>query len=517
MVPAMGSPPAEGPRVVAGRYRLLKQIGHGAMGPTWRAEDELLEVTVAVKQILLPRRSTDRAEQHQRILSEARAAARLVHRNAVTVLDVVEDDGQPWIVMDLVAAESLSTLVQRSGPPPPQRVAEIGLAVLAALEGAHAAGILHHDVKPGNVLLGASRIVLSDFGIATLESDPAFTAPERAAGQPAGPAADLWSLGATLHFALLGRPPGDGEIPADAAGTGALGELLSGLLKRDPQARLDAAGVRRLLERAVAEPARPAAPPPATEPDPPAANAPPPPPPAPQRPPFQPPPGAGPPAPQRIWVPPAAPTAALPATPPATLPGQRTPRRRRLLPTLIVAGVLALAGGLVATAVLVDSRYARRTAAAPTIRGSGAVPAGFTRFTSVSGWSVAVPRGWKRVHVGGGNYEFVEPSGQQRMRVSSATNPEHDALADVKARDRAGQGAGVTRNFLGPVRYRGYDAADWDHTDPATNGRSALRSRELTFTVGVKAYDIHLSGPASQWEAGLRYFDVATATFEPIR
>ncbi len=264
MVPGMGTVADEPSRLVGGRYRLLDCLGQGAMGPLWRADDELLELRVAVKQVLLPRRSTDRAELHQRVVAQARAAARLSHRNAVQVLDVVEHEGHPWIVIELLSGTDLGTLVRRDGPLPPRRAAEIGVAMVGALDAAHGTGLVHSDVKPGNVLLSGGRILLADFGIATLTGDPAYTAPERHRDDPPTPATDLWALGATLFFAVEGHPPfsydtlaadptvGTTRDPPPPQAAGALTPVLGGLLLRDPQRRLDAAGARYFLSQVAA-------------------------------------------------------------------------------------------------------------------------------------------------------------------------------------------------------------------------------------------------------------------------
>jgi len=246
------------------------------MGTVWRAHDELLDRTVAVKEVDLPQvGEIDKDHLRQRTMREARAAARLAHPNAVTVYDVVEEGGKPWIVMQLVAADSLAQVIRDRGPLEPAEVAEIGLAVLSALEAAHAAGILHRDVKPGNVLLGHDgRVVLTDFGIATLEGDPSLTstglllgapayiAPERARGLTPGPPSDLWSLGATLYTTIEGRPPFDRGTPLATLTAmisedspppsidGPLGAAIEGLLQRDPHQRIDALTARKLLEQA---------------------------------------------------------------------------------------------------------------------------------------------------------------------------------------------------------------------------------------------------------------------------
>ncbi|MBM0227638.1 serine/threonine protein kinase [Micromonospora sp. ATA51] len=209
--------------LVAGRYRLLDQVGSGGMGRVWRARDEMLHRDVAVKEVVPPGWLTEseRDELRLRTLREARTAARLNHPNVVRIYDVVHDRGSPWIVMEYVPSRSLQELLDTDGPLPPRRTAEIGLAVLAALRAAHAAGVLHRDVKPHNVLVAHDgRVVLTDFGLATFVGgdgamtgpgmvlgSPHFVAPERARDGISDPRTDLWSLGATLYAAVEGRSP----------------------------------------------------------------------------------------------------------------------------------------------------------------------------------------------------------------------------------------------------------------------------------------------------------------------
>src|SRR5690348_13884273 len=210
--------------LVAGRYRLGEVAGRGGMGVVWRARDELLHREVAVKEIIWPPQlgEAERGTLCQRALREARTAARLDHPSVIGVYDFVEDDGRPWIVMPLIGYPSLREVVREQGPLRPRRAARIGVQLLDALRAAHAAGVLHRDVKPGNVLLGPDdQVVLTDFGMAiadgstalttsgVLIGSPAYMAPERARGEPATAAADLWSLGATLYAAVEGRPPFD--------------------------------------------------------------------------------------------------------------------------------------------------------------------------------------------------------------------------------------------------------------------------------------------------------------------
>ena len=164
-------------RRIAGRYQLQEPIGRGGMGIVWRAHDELLDRTVAVKEVRYAAALGDEVQLlNRRTMREARAAARFEHPNVIVVHDVIEEDGRPWIVMQLVQSRSLGAVIKQDGPLPPKRVAEIGLAVLDALQRAHEAGVLHRDVKPENVLLADDgRVVLTDFGIATLETETQLT------------------------------------------------------------------------------------------------------------------------------------------------------------------------------------------------------------------------------------------------------------------------------------------------------------------------------------------------------
>src|SRR3954468_14275548 len=219
---------ATGQRLVAGRYRLHTPLGRGGMGVVWAAEDELLMRPVAVKEVRLPATVDDEELEllRQRTMREARTAARLDHPCAVRVFDVCEDDDQPFIVMERLIGRTLSDVIKRDGPLPPARAAEIGLCLLDALDAAHSAGIVHRDVKPGNVVVGDDgRVTLTDFGLASTAGDPSITttglllgspayiAPERARGGAPEPASDLWSLGATLYTAVEGRPPFDKPDP----------------------------------------------------------------------------------------------------------------------------------------------------------------------------------------------------------------------------------------------------------------------------------------------------------------
>ncbi|REE98531.1 serine/threonine-protein kinase [Thermomonospora umbrina] len=266
-------------RRIGGRYLLESMLGRGGMGAVWRARDEMLDRDVAVKEVVLRHELSDaeRAKARERTLREARATARLTHPGIVTVHDVVDEDDRPWIVMELVRARSLQQILDDGGPLPPRRVADIGRQMASALRAAHAVGILHRDVKPANVLVTEEwRAVLTDFGIARMMGDamltqtglligsPAYMPPERAKGEPATPASDLWSLGATLYAACEGRPPHERseimavlaavmtEDPPPPRNAGPLTPVIGGLLLRDPVHRMTAPQAEQGLAQVAA-------------------------------------------------------------------------------------------------------------------------------------------------------------------------------------------------------------------------------------------------------------------------
>src|ERR671921_1210650 len=266
-------------RIVAGRYAVGEVLGRGGMGTVWLATDTVLHRRVALKEVTFSIHLTDEEREvlRERTMREARAAARLDHPCVTHVFDVVEEDGRPWLVMEHVSARSLQEIVEEQGPLPPPVVARIGLDVLAALEAAHAEGIVHRDVKPANVLVSEDgRARLTDFGIATTTGDsslttqgaligsPSYMAPERANGDEPRPPVDLWSLGATLYAAVEGRPPFNrgeamatlmsvvSEHPAPMLRAGPLEPVLSGLLTKDPALRRTAQSSRPQLEAVLA-------------------------------------------------------------------------------------------------------------------------------------------------------------------------------------------------------------------------------------------------------------------------
>ncbi|MFE6871625.1 protein kinase [Kitasatospora sp. NPDC057692] len=265
---------AEAERLLAGRYELGERLGRGGMGTVWRARDRMLDREVAVKELTVNHLPEEELQiLHARMKREAAAAARIKHPGVITVHDVLEQDGRPWIVMELVDGRSLADVISQDGTLPPRAAAEVGGQVLAALHRGHQLGVLHRDVKPANVLLehGTGRAVLLDFGIATYEGSaeltrpgdlvgsPDYLAPERAQGERPGPASDLWGLGATLYAAVEGDSPFRRTSPLTTLAAvvgdplpeprraGPLGPVLAALMAKDPADRPTADEASRML------------------------------------------------------------------------------------------------------------------------------------------------------------------------------------------------------------------------------------------------------------------------------
>ncbi|MFF2652608.1 serine/threonine-protein kinase [Streptomyces sp. NPDC058045] len=373
-------------RLLAGRYRVIARLGRGGMGIVWRARDEALAREVAVKELrtFSDAAAPELADLRLRMQREARAAARVRHPGVVAVYDIAEEDGRPLIVMELVDGPSLDDVLNERGTLDPLEAAALGAEVLDALAAAHRAGVLHRDVKPGNILLErGGRVVLTDFGIAAME-DPGdgagthltrsgelvgsldYLAPERAQGHTPGPASDVWALGATLYAAVEGNSPFRRtstwstltaivvEPLPEPRRAGPLTGVLRQLMAKDPGTRPDAAAAAELL-RAVAAGEDGDVPTTAlrtTAPAPHDAT-------APTTPLPPPPPGFGPPqdpgaetwAAQPVPVPLPVPVP-QPITAPAAVPGQDAPASRRrgrvLLAVAAVIAVLAAAGTAVA-------------------------------------------------------------------------------------------------------------------------------------------------------------------------
>ena len=531
------------PRLIGGRYRLDRSIGSGGMGTVWHGTDELLGREVAVKEVRFPPEigEHEQAELRERMLREARATARLSHPNVVTTYDVVEEDGRPFIVMELLPAHSLSTILRDDGPLPPHRVAEIGLDMLGALEISHAQGIVHRDVKPGNVLLTPEgRAVLTDFGIATMAGDPALTStgvvlgspaymsPERARGHKPGAEADLWSLGATLYAAVEGRPPYDSDnalstltavisdpVPTPAVG-GPLGEAIVGLLAKDPAARMSIPEARALLTRARSDRStQPTAVAPVAA-------------------------GALDRAGRTEALAPVGDGARRDerAVPPAAATTSYVDEPRRpggLLVAALLVGLLII-GGLLALA-LATGDDDPSTTAEPTQSQTSAespsptestpstpesspaeedgAPEGFTTYTDGSGFSLAVPEGWTAGPSDSSPtaVDVQDPSGSRFLRIDQTDSPEDDPKKDWQQQEKAVRERleNYERISIDEVDYRGWPAADWEFTwatDTHVLNRGFVPNES-------KGYALYMSSPEGQWPESLQIFQVAADTFEP--
>jgi eukaryotic-like serine/threonine-protein kinase len=269
-------------RRIGGRYTLSGLLGAGAMGTVWSGFDEVLQRRVAVKELKVPPGvpSHEAAEARERIMREARALGGLSHPNIITVFDVVDVEGEPMVVMELVPSRNLATMISEYGTLTMSQVAVVGFATAGGLRAAHRSGITHRDVKPGNVLIADDgRVKLTDFGIARNVADapmtsaglvlgsPAYIAPEVAMGKTVTPAADLWGLGATLFAAVEGRPPYDvggdpvatitevvdGEVPRPR-GAGPVADVITALMRKEPEARMPLEEVRQRLRPLIEDP-----------------------------------------------------------------------------------------------------------------------------------------------------------------------------------------------------------------------------------------------------------------------
>ncbi|WP_457028978.1 serine/threonine-protein kinase [Kitasatospora sp. P5_F3] len=516
-----------GGRLLGGRYRLTGVLGRGGMGTVWRAEDEMLGRTVAVKELRM-HDGVDEQDRHRlvvRTLREAKATARIRHTAAVTVFDVVEEDDRPWIVMELVGGRSLAEVIKEDGPLTPVRAAEIALEVLGVLCEAHELGILHRDVKPSNVLIGDDgRVVLTDFGIASVEGDtsvtstgmlvgaPSYISPERARGQKPGPPADMWSLGGTLYSMVEGRPPYD-RGSALATLTAVMTEpltppvnagrlltpLIEGLLEKDPALRVDAAAARPLLRRVVAE--------------------------------------------GTVRAESTTEVAAIPAA---------APSRRTLLAVaavlvvaVLVAGALmwqpwkkkgtssadavktsavasapaapgsAAASPAVSTAPSTAPSAAPSAAQSPTPAPTPSQLTGYREVHSSQGFTVKVPDWLKDEGIKGAQHIFR--ANGSTLIVEWTGTPGQSALADWEGSDREGK-----KNFPGyqslgtrALTYRSWtNAADWEWTYDKNGTR--VHSLNRGFVTGKYGYAIYWTSPEASW-AGADLVQARQVSFDSFQ
>ncbi|GHG65512.1 serine/threonine-protein kinase [Streptomyces griseocarneus] len=514
--------------LIAGRYRLVRKIGRGGMGTVWRATDELLAREVAVKELHVDDQQSAEAvrTQYDRMLREARAVALIKHPNVIVMHDIVEQDGRPWIVMELIEGRSLSGLLSAEGPVTPREAARIGVAMLGALRAAHARGVLHRDIKPPNVLMEAAtgRVVLTDFGIAQVSGattiteagafvgSPEYTAPERMSGGPAGPQSDLWSLGVLLCTALNGESPFhrdslggilhavvyDEIRPPEAAGP--LLPVVQGLLERDPVHRMSADDAERLLQAYLDTGRLPALP--------------------------------------EGYTPTRTGLAAVPGSPgPAGAAPVGLRARTALLAAVTLVALAGMGAGLAALLIDrgagpgagADARPGRSVVAGPPkpptlpdapVSASVTAPAGFHAVQDPAGFALAVPDGFTR------SFEpprvfYYAPGKEFRIGV---------LIQDVQE----GGPIGVMRSSaaLAPDRYPGYRdgkvertvhqghrAASWEFSWDGFDegaGKAPAGPRhtyDIAWDEGEKMYDVWVSSPADRTAEGRRYFDVALSTF----
>ena len=550
-----GGQSASEARVVAGRYRLLSRLGRGGMGTVWRALDDVLDRQVAVKEVHLrtDHSAEEREQQRARTLREARAVAQLRHPSVVGIHDVVEQDGEPWIVMELVDGGSLGARLAAEGPLPPREAARIGLAVLSALDAAHAKGVLHRDVKPDNVLLEreTGRIVLTDFGIARVDGSstlteqgaflgsPEFTAPERTEGGAAGPESDLWSVGVLLCAALDGRSPFRRDtmsgvlyavlyeeiaLPASAE---PLAPVICGLLERDPARRLGSAEAARLLALFLERGALVASSTAETF----AA------------------------APRVLAARPREYTATAKQSAVggdvrvgagvAADQSAAAPPTRRRTGLLLAVGAVLVAGATVAVVLAAPSTQsaveagrvpaatasstpaatasatagARPSLSAAPLASSIAVPAGFTLRTDPSGFSLAVPDGWQRSTDTSGRIFYISPDHAYRIGVHPTAVPAQGVLASLKEQDAAGPttNPGFHDSIVRATSFHGTaDAAywQWSWDGYAGDGFGAREVKDVCWTEKGRAYDFWVSAPTSRDSQGTAYFGTVSQTFQ---
>ncbi|MHC3468333.1 serine/threonine-protein kinase [Streptomyces sp. 7R007] len=542
-------------QLVAGRYRLADSIGSGGMGRVWRAHDEVLHRAVAIKELTaaLYVSEGDRDRLLARTRAEARAAARINHSAVVTVHDVLEHDGRPWIVMELVEGYSLADAVKERGRVEPAEAARIGLWVLRALRAAHSAGVLHRDVKPGNVLLGHDgRVLLTDFGIAQIEGDTTITrtgevvgsvdylAPERVRGHDPGPASDLWALGATLYTAVEGRSPFRRTSPlstmqavveeeaAESRYAGALGPVITSLLQKEPALRPGAAEAEQMLAEA-AEGRRPNAAqayvptghvPRGRSPEPPtgaypSASAPLPPLTGPT---VIGPTGMGPQGTGQYGV---GQGGMGPAT--GTVAAAPAPKRRRLRTVVLAIALAVLVGGGTAVALQKWDQGRQEQGQGGT---AGSTTSPSPTGTPVSDWkyyndpwgfSVYLPKGWKRQVVGVDGdlrqVDYTPDDGKHFVRIAIDTSPDFNNAYDhqLDLEKQLQRLVDYHRVRLEKNLYRDRDGSVWEYTWVAqpkdTKFPGPRRAVEETYMSreGTE-YALYISSPAKDWARTSKQF-----------
>ncbi|MBS3939764.1 MAG: protein kinase [Actinobacteria bacterium] len=570
MDPRTGAP-GTGPHV-GGRYALVRRIARGGGGTVWQAHDDMLHRTVAVKEVEIPDELGDdeRDRLRRRVLAEARAAARLEHPAVVVIHDVLEGDDSVHLVLEYVEAPTLRALVDERGPLDERVVAAVGFGLLDVLAEAHRRGVVHRDVKPSNVfVLDDGTVKLGDFGIAALTGEvsltrtgvalgsPSYLAPEQARGESAAPPADLWGLGATLYYAVEGRPPFDrrtalatvhavvNEPIRDFERADALRPVLTSLLLKDPAQRPDIETVRARLA-AIAGLPTPELPAASETSD--AAVAPP---------------------------PNASPTRDAPRTPDEddAAGWGRWLVAAMLLAVVAVVAVVALSGegdqgedppladqgadteieGDLDEAEPADDEVEQTAEPDPAdgaddesdADGDGAeppaqdedpaddaaggtdadgayvvpetAPPGDWQVVEGETYRVAVPADWQRRDLDGNRTDWVDPDSGAYLRVDWTDEPAGDPVVDWERYEPvfAENQDDYRRIRLDPARYRDWDAAMWEYT--YTAGGSDLHAINLNVLAHDRdhAFALNLQAPAGQWEDVAAAFPAIAGSFEP--
>ncbi|MGW1869788.1 serine/threonine-protein kinase [Streptomyces mauvecolor] len=511
------------------------------MGRVWRAADEILDRQVAVKEMRINELDAEDSRiRRERTLREARATARIDHPNVVRVYDVVaEESDRLWIVMELVESRSLEKLLLEDGPVAPREAARIGIGLAAALVEVHAVGVLHRDIKPGNVLLGpGGRVVLTDFGIAAIQDaaaltvvgmlvgSPDYMAPERVSGKPQGPASDVWSLGATLCAAVAGCSPfarpstlatlhavlyEEPELPDTA---GPLAPLLAQLLVKNPELRpgLDEIAARLMP---IAAPPTVLATGPAPAPHPPTLQV------------FgDPPPWPGGPSVREEPPPPPreVPPAPGPAAPePVREEPEPSPRRRwagkRFLLTAVVVVAAAVAAVLIATTAHQGGGGGATGSgsAPPTVDGTSRPPSATPPAGSIdeTGFAWIPPKGWTRTAKSPSNIHYHAPGGKQEIAASYALVRGGDLMTQWQEAEAGSHDVpGYRKIRLDRTTFHDQPAIIWDY-DFTQNG-VPWKARQIGFDEGGKSYQINTWYEADTESAALDTYDAVTSSFTPL-
>ncbi|MDG4864775.1 serine/threonine-protein kinase [Streptomyces sp. T-3] len=490
--------------LLAGRYRIGESLGRGGMGKVWRAHDEVLHRTVAVKELTAALYVTEgeRAVLLARTQKEARAAARINHSAVVTVHDVFEYDERPWIVMELVDGRSLADAIRDEERVHPVEAARIGLWVLRALRAAHGAGVLHRDVKPANVLLARDgRVLLTDFGIAAIEGDSTITktgelvgsidylAPERVRGADPGPAADLWALGATLYAAVEGLSPFRRTSPLSTMQAvvedepeamqyaGPLAPVITALLRKDPFARPGMAEAEQMLAEA-GEGRRPQT--------------------------------------AQAYVPTQRVTEADLTPFRGNVPAKK--RSWRSVLALVVAAALVGVGGAVGVVKYLDHRDqgsggGGKSQVGEQVQTEGGLPSDWVRKKDpVEGFIVPLPKDWKR-QTDGGQIDYTPDNGRHLLRIGVNESPdfENPYIHALDLEKQVSKRADYDRAKLVSNVFRDQPGALWEftYTETAQGAYKGKRRAidQFYYAEDGTEYAIYMSGPAEDWDETREQFE----------